>query len=298
MQNVQEQERSLSPRDFAFALGVSESSVKRWVDDGKIHALRTPGGHRRIAVGEAIRFVRATAAHLPRPEFLGLGELSRRGLADPGDLAAVSAALHHALLEGRTLEARTLLAQAFIAGASAADLCDGPVRGALNRIGDLWHHDQAGVFIEHRATAIVVEVFGFLRTLMVLEHGAVRAVGCAPTGDPYVIPTLAVATVLASEGFDVTNLGAETPMSSLVFAIEQVRPRIVWISASTAAGAEAVVAGIGSVLAAARSSSATVIVGGRSIEQDSYRFPTEVFACRNARDLAAFSRGLQTGTED
>jgi len=298
VQNIQEQERGLSPRDFASALGVSESSVKRWVDDGKIRALRTPGGHRRIAVGEAIRFVRTTAAHVPRPEFLGLGELSRRGLAAPGDLTAVSEAFHHALLEGRALEARTLVVQAFVAGVSPADLCDGPVRGALTRIGDLWHHDQAGVFVEHRATAIAIEVLSFLRTLLVLEHGALRAVGCAPAGDPYAIPTLAVATVLASEGFDATNLGPETPMLSLVLAIERVRPRMVWISASTAAGAEAVVAGIGAVLAAASSSGATVAVGGRSFEQGSYRLPSEVFACRTAAELAAFSRGLQTGAEN
>jgi len=298
VQNVQEQEGSLSPKDFASALGVSESSVKRWVDDGKIHAVRTPGGHRRIAIREAIRFVRSTAAPLPRPGLLGLRELTPRGLTAPGDLPAVSEALHNALLEGRALEARALVVQAFVAGASPADLCDGPVRSALTRIGDLWHHDRAGVFVEHRATAIMVEVLSFLRTLMVVEHGAIRAVGCAPAGDPYVIPTLAVATVLAGEGIEVTNLGPETPMLSLVLAIERVRPKIVWVSASTATGAEAVVAGIGAVLEAVRSAGATVAIGGRSFEQGSYRLPSEVFTCRVIGELAAFSRGLQTAAGD
>ena len=40
------------------ALGVSESSVKRWVDGGDLVAQRTAGGHRRIARGEALRFAR------------------------------------------------------------------------------------------------------------------------------------------------------------------------------------------------------------------------------------------------
>jgi len=39
--------RQLSPRELAEALGVSESSLKRWVDAGKIAASRTEGGHRR-----------------------------------------------------------------------------------------------------------------------------------------------------------------------------------------------------------------------------------------------------------
>jgi excisionase family DNA binding protein len=296
VQNIQEPSGSLSPKDFAAALGVSESSVKRWVDDGKIRALRTPGGHRRIAVSEAIRFVRATAAPLPRADLLGLRELRGRSVAAGSDLAAVSEAFHRALIDGRALEARTLIVQAFISGASLAELCDGPVRAALTRIGDLWHHDQAGVFVEHRATAIVVEVLSLLRSLTVVEEGAPRAVGCAPAGDPYVIPTLAVATVLAGEGFDVTNLGPETPMLSLALAIERVRPAFVWISASTAAGADAISAGVESVLRAAHGMGAAVAVGGRCFDGGSHRVPTGIFECRLTAELAAFARGLQTAS--
>lgn len=294
MQNIHEPSDSLSPRDFAAALGVSESSVKRWVDDGKIRALRTPGGHRRIAVSEAIRFVRATTAPLPRADLLGLRELRGRSVAAASDLGALSEAFHRALIDGRALEARALIVQAFIAGASLSEVCDGPVRAALTRIGDLWHYDQAGVFVEHRATAIVVEVLSLLRTLTVVEEGAPRAVGCAPAGDPYVIPTLAVATVLADEGFDVTNLGPETPMLSLSLAIERVRPTLVWISSSTAAGADAVSAGVESVLLAAQGVGAAMAVGGRCFEGGSHRLPTGIFQCRMTAELAAFARGLQT----
>jgi methanogenic corrinoid protein MtbC1 len=168
------------------------------------------------------------------------------------------------------------------------------VRAALTRIGDLWHHDQAGVFVEHRATAIVVEVLSLLRTLTVVEEGAPRAVGCAPAGDPYVIPTLAVATVLAGEGFDVTNLGPETPLLSLSLAIERVRPTLVWISSSTAAGADAISSGVESVLRAAQEMGAAVAVGGRCLEGGSPRLPTDIFQCRMTAELAAFARGLQT----
>jgi hypothetical protein len=45
--------------------------VKRWVDDGKIRALH-PSGHRRILLGEAVRFVRATRSPVARPDLLGL----------------------------------------------------------------------------------------------------------------------------------------------------------------------------------------------------------------------------------
>ena len=40
----------LSPRELAEAVGVSESSLKRWADRGRVHVHRTEGGHRRIPV--------------------------------------------------------------------------------------------------------------------------------------------------------------------------------------------------------------------------------------------------------
>ena len=71
--------RLLSTRELADALGVSESSLKRWVDSGRISALRTEGGHRRIPLAEAMRFIRDTAAPIARPELLDLPEARARG---------------------------------------------------------------------------------------------------------------------------------------------------------------------------------------------------------------------------
>ena len=62
----------LSPRDLADAIGVSESSLKRWADAGKIQVSRTDGGHRRIPLAEAVRFIRATGAQVVRPDILGI----------------------------------------------------------------------------------------------------------------------------------------------------------------------------------------------------------------------------------
>ncbi|MDX1683088.1 MAG: excisionase family DNA-binding protein, partial [Phycisphaeraceae bacterium] len=69
---------TLSPKEMALTIGVSESSVKRWVDEGQIEATRTSGGHRRISVPEAVRFVREEDYPLLRPDLLGLADLSKR----------------------------------------------------------------------------------------------------------------------------------------------------------------------------------------------------------------------------
>ena len=62
----------ISPRDLADAIGVSESSIKRWVDNEVIQATKTAGGHRRIALGEAVRFLRQKKVALINPGAIGL----------------------------------------------------------------------------------------------------------------------------------------------------------------------------------------------------------------------------------
>src|SRR5687768_18525459 len=62
----------LTTRDLALAMGVSESSIKRWADEGEIRAARTVGGHRRIPLPEALRFVRERGRALRHAEARGL----------------------------------------------------------------------------------------------------------------------------------------------------------------------------------------------------------------------------------
>src|SRR6185295_13435922 len=73
----------LTPRELADAIGASESALRRWVDAGDIHMSRTAGGHRRIPVQEAIRFIRESGATVVRPEILGLAGLESAPMIPP-----------------------------------------------------------------------------------------------------------------------------------------------------------------------------------------------------------------------
>jgi len=106
--------RLLSPRELADALGVSESSLKRWVDAGKIAAARTDGGHRRIALPEAVRFIRETGAPVARPELLDMPEVAAvqaRSTTPRGDDG-----FRHYLVEGDAAGARGWLLAHYLAG--------------------------------------------------------------------------------------------------------------------------------------------------------------------------------------
>ena len=172
----------LSPRDIADAIGSSESSVKRWTDQGLLTVTRTAGGHRRIATADAVHFIRHNAYPVLKPEILGLpaslvSEESSSSLAEAGpDPDQVFLEL---LESGHDVGARNHVLARFLAGESVASLADGPLRAALESIGSTWEHGPEGIYIEHRATEICA---GLLRDLRQYVN-PVRPIGRAITSE-------------------------------------------------------------------------------------------------------------------
>ncbi len=219
----------ISPRDLADILQVSESSVKRWADEGRIRATRTLGGHRRIAVSDAIDFVRRSGLPVAFPERLGLrfpppgasggagGESPFLGLLEKGD---VSGAL------------RWVMAEHF-RGRSLAELADGPIAEAFHVIGEFWKQSPSGILVEHRA----VQICG--GAIRVIENSlpdpaetAPLALGGAPSDDIYALPSLLLSASLKEVGFRTVNLGPDLPFEALESGLHAYKPSLIWLSFS------------------------------------------------------------------
>src|SRR3954471_14419857 len=89
----------LKTRQVARALGVSVSTIKRWVDSGTLRASRTVGKHRLIRRSEALRFARE----------LGLPHEGLEALVGPAIGEGAHVSLLDALRQGRGREARALI---------------------------------------------------------------------------------------------------------------------------------------------------------------------------------------------
>jgi len=57
--------RLLTSHEVASLVQVSPSSVLKWIEQGKLRAFRTPGGHRRVASDELLGFLRAHQLPVP-----------------------------------------------------------------------------------------------------------------------------------------------------------------------------------------------------------------------------------------
>jgi excisionase family DNA binding protein len=220
----------LSPRRLAEVIGVSESSIKRWVDAGRIASTLTPGGHRRISLRAAIRFVRESGTAPVEPTALGLPAVGTRGQSDR--VTDWAEELYRQLLNGRFADSVALVRALYASGQDSAEIIDGTFRVVMERFGKLWHDSgEKGIYLEHRATQIGVRILTELRALQnPPPASAPIALGGAPEGDPYLLPTQSVATVLESVGFAASNLGPETPDGAFVSAIDRLRPALVWLS--------------------------------------------------------------------
>ncbi len=281
---------TLTTRQLARAIGVSESSIKRWVDDGTIRATRTAGGHRRIPRSAAILFAHESRAPLARPDLLGLpaaaAATGSSDAADPGER------LLESLQAGNAPASCGIVQALFLAGHPVAAIVDGPLQQAMKRIGDQWRHQDAGIAREHRATDIAIQALNQLRASLAPPPDAPVAVGGAPSGDPYVLPSLAAATVLAAEGLRAENLGPDLPIAALRGAIAALHPALVWISVSRSERPERLAAEIAALAREVQGDGVSVAVGGRALPPRLLPVVANLYGGASMAELAAYARGL------
>ena len=281
----------LSPRALGEAIGVSQSSLKRWADRGLLRVHRTAGGHRRIDVREALRFIREVGFTVVRPEILGIVADPVRALEEAKGDPPVDR-LRRALVAGDEKEARALILSLFAAGCPLADLFDQIFRPALAAIGELWLDDPHGIAVEHRATDICGHIIGDLRGRIDQPARNGVAIGGAPAGDPYHLPSAMVCAALGAEGFRAVNLGANFPVAGLAEAAVRERARFVWVSVTHVTRTQSVCDEIHALSERLNPHSVPVIVGGSAHRSLGLAVGDGITTGDSISDVVEYARGL------
>jgi excisionase family DNA binding protein len=220
----------VTPKQVAQAINVSESSLKRWCDRGLLRTVRTPGGHRRLALADVLEFLRTSGQELINPSLLGLPST-----AGAGEMSLTRARdqLRDALIAGDVEQCRRIVFDLHLAGRSVSKIIDEVVSPAMRAIGDAWECGNAEVYQERRASMICLRILAELRSIIpAADDNAPLAIGATPECDPYSLPTTMAEVVLRQLGWKSQSLGSRLPFSTLIAAIHDVRPGLFWLSVS------------------------------------------------------------------
>jgi excisionase family DNA binding protein len=280
----------LSTAEAAEALAVSVSTVKRWVDEGILPAHVTAGKHRKLLRGEVLALARQGVLPRGDPAALAGTDIG----AGSTDAVALSNALFEAVVGGMGAVASSLLRRAYEAGLPIETLADRVVAPAMAKVGHQWESARLDVWHEHRGTQLCAAALNDLRRD--LEPRAERnrpvAVGAAPEGDPYSLPTLLAQLVMLDAGWEAIDLGPNTPLSSLTKAVHELRPRMVWLSVTYIRDKAEFLGAYRDLYRAAEQQGVAVAVGGQALAgpvRSSMSYTTHGDGMSH---LAAFARTL------
>jgi len=291
-------EKLLTSKELAEAIGSSESSMRRWTNSGAIRTARTVGGHRRIALSEAIRFVRESGMTVVRPDLLGLPETPSTQSGEPLGGRSLAQQMYTALHSGDALAAKGCAVALYLGGMSVAGICDGAIRLAMERIGELWENDVRGILVEHRATSICIGVLGVLRQMIAAPAAnAPLALGGAPEGDLYLLPSTMVSVVLAEAGCREMNFGPQTPLELLATAARENQANMVWLSLTAAGDRAKLQRSVKELGEELLPLNAKLLVGGTRVEGLGIRCAGNVHVIKTLTELAAFARGVASHKE-
>jgi len=277
----------LTTRQLAESLGVSESSVKRWIDDGVIDADRTAGGHRRIPMAAAVRFIRSRRLRPPKIGAIVSGTAPQLGAID----ARAAEAIYTALLADDAVAARAIMTGRYISGAEIAAIGDGLVRPALARLGELWKDDPQGILIEHRAVDTCIQVLSDL--LAWVPHppeGAPVAITASGPDDPYLLPPMLASMTLRERGIGAVNLGPDTPLETIAMASRRYNACLCSVSVGIEYDKKRLAEWLklADTLEDARTG---LVVGGRCVASLPAEFRGRVHTCDSMSELGAYAAG-------
>ncbi len=242
-------DEGLTLHEAAAELGVHYMTAYRYVRLGQLDAVKRSGTW-RVSRAELDRF-RAEPSEEP-------AERAPRGRVDWGQR------MHSRLVAGDAGGAWSVIESALAAGSTPARVYTEVISPALVNIGERWAAGELDISVEHRATGIVQRIIGRLGPQFV-RRGRSRGsvVIGAPSGERHGLVVSMLSDLVRAAGWEVSDIGADSPASSFVSAARETRSAAVVVSVTLADSLESC---RDTVLAIREAEpDMPVIVGGRGI---------------------------------
>ena len=276
---------AITLNEAAEKLGVHYMTAYRYVRTGRLHAIKV-GGEWQVGLSDLDAFMTAAAA----PAKASAARSGRTGRVD-----------YHQRLEDRLLVgdengAWSVIESALNSGTEPREIYLEVLSPALAHIGEEWAAGRVTVAEEHRASVVTQRLIGRLgpRFNRPGRKRGTIVIG-APQGDHHSVPSSMASDLLRGQGFNVIDLGANSPAQSFLDALDVVDDLVAAGVCATRSDNEAaiedtiemihksmncpVVLGGGAITAATRNCGADVV----SFDADSMVAAFEELSVRNSR---------------
>jgi MerR family transcriptional regulator, light-induced transcriptional regulator len=271
--------KPLTLSEVADKLGVHYMTVYRYVRTGKLPATRV-----------------GTAWQVDPDDLIPIKSAVSRSRRDPVRATATKAQLEARLLAGDEPGAWGVLEAALASDRSASDVLLQLVAPALESIGDRWNLGELTVADEHRASAVAVRLISRIGARFG-RRGPKRGsvVITTPPAELHSAPVAIAANLLRWAGFNVIELGADTPADALAQVLAGVSDLLAVAMACTTQDSTASARRVIAHLHAARPGT-TVLLGGAAIgdEDQALRLGADGFSGRRGDDLVRTVEELTT----
>lgn len=279
----------VTPRQLAQAIAVSESSLKRWCDQGIIPAIYTAGGHRKIPVQGVLSYLRDSGHEIHNPEILGLPPATTGGTRRK--IAEEKTRLINALLAGDEEVCLEIVMNLYLANHPLSKICDDILAASFQEIGDRWGCGNVAVYQERRSCELCHRMIHELRRAMPeLPQTAPIAIGGTLDGDPYTLASSMAELVLRDVGWRAHSLGNMLPFATLVQALSETQAKLLWVSVSAIRDREQFTLEFEELAEAALNNHVTLVVGGQALDDEIRRHMKYTSFCDNFQHLEVIAR--------
>jgi excisionase family DNA binding protein len=189
-------------QEAADELGVHYMTAYRYVRHGQLDAVKQ--GRTWQVSAEAIDAFRSG---------------SSTGPVGPGSSAPWGERLEARLIEGDAQGAWGVVEAAMASGSDLRSVYLEMLTPAMVSIGARWAAGEFDIAVEHQATGMVMRIIGRLGSRCVRRGRSLGGVVMgAPAGEHHSLPTAILGDMMRLNGWDVTDLGANTPAGSFLHA--------------------------------------------------------------------------------
>ena len=224
----------LSTVEVAALLNVTETTIKRWTDQGTIACIKTVGGHRKFLLKEVIRFSEENGYPVTGTFAPAISKKQFETLefcVQTANYGKISEIFLEELLHGDKRGMHEILVYLAKHHISFSVIGDEVIRPAMVRIGERWAEGKLEVNQEHLASQSVIEALIQLSPELHRKpsNGLTSVCACVE-GDVHEIGLRILAYALESEGWAVHYVGPNTPFDTLHSFMKAVHPDLLCLS--------------------------------------------------------------------